>query len=154
MLEELLKDVNPRDGAKMANAIIKMVTEVGYKDNPKALLKSCKEFVWDHVMNNFTGAERQGFEKLFKGLNKKKGTELQALIPFFKVWRETFTDEEWNKLLTEDTGDDDEDEDEDEDEDDGPDCEDCAYCEVPCHLPPCNSCEDGTNFISKVSDGD
>ena len=146
----MLKDVNHSDGVKVDIAMIELVTEAGYKKDPKALLESCKEFVWGHVMNNFTEAERQGFEKLFKGFNKKKGTELQTLIPFLKVWRETFTDEEWNKLLTEDTGDDDE----DEDEDDGPDCEDCAYCEVPCHLPPCNSCEDGTNFISKVSDGD
>lgn len=148
MLEELLKDVSPRDGVKMANAMIELVTEAGYKKAPKALLESCKEFIWDHVMNKFTVEERAGFVKLFKGFDKKKGTELQALIPFLKVWRETFTDEEWNKLLTEDTGDD------DEDEDDGPNCEDCAYCEVPCHLPPCNSCEDGTNFISKVDDGD
>ena len=152
MLEEMLKDLNPRDGVKVATAMIELVTETCYKKDPKALLESCKKFVWDHVMNNFTEAERQGFEKLFKGFNKKKGTELQSLIPFLNVWRETFTDEEWNKLLTEDTGDDDDDD--NEDEDDGTDCEDCAYREVPRHLPPCNSCEDGTNFISKVDDGD
>ena len=150
MLEEMLKDLNPRDGFKVATAMVELVTEAGYKKDPKALLKSCKEFIWDHVMCKFTEEERAGFVMLFAGLDKAKITEIQALIPFLKVWRETFTDEEWNKLLTEDTGDDDE----DEDEDDGPDCEDCAYREVPCHLPPCNSCEGETNFISKVNDGD